>query len=105
MYTVSYARRDTGKENWLNSSRQDLHRVNPIGPKSLYTPAKEKGTAILKMEREFLRKKKVSSLWGSFSSVLQLYNLSKPTEALVVDFLMVQWLRIHLPMQALGFDP
>lgn len=82
MYTVSYARRDTGKENWLHSSRQDLHRVNPIGPKSLYTPAKEKGTAILKMEREFLRKKKKFLLFGealalSYSSIIFL-SLQKP---------------------------
>ena len=64
MYTVSSARRDTGKWNWLNSSRQDLHRVNPIGPKLLYTSAKGKGTVILRMEREFLREKKKFLLFG-----------------------------------------
>ena len=82
MYTFSSAHRDTGKENWLNSSRQDLHRVNPIGPKLLYTSAEEKGTVILRMEGEFLREKKKFFLFGealalSYNSIIFL-SLHKP---------------------------
>lgn len=72
MGEISSALRDAGIENWQDNSSQDVQRVSPTGPPFSCTPAMIEGAEILRIDKEFLSKKKSFSSLGRCKLCLRL---------------------------------